>query len=81
MSHMGGIHLRQPYMAVDATTAIPAGIRLVAIVHTNSYDIIAFTKVFRDGLFKRAVAVRTEAHFPAIHINGGVHVNTVELYF
>ena len=46
------VGLRQPYMTVDATTGIPAGIGLVTIVDTHGNDIVATTQITCDIIFK-----------------------------
>ena len=76
---MDGIGLREPHMAIDATPRIPTGVRLIGVVHTNCHHIITFFYIRRDVIFKARIAIRTEAHFATIDIDGGVHIDTIEL--
>ncbi len=79
MGHMRMFCLSQPYMTVYTTTAIPTGVWLVAIVHSDGNNILTFLQIFCDIIFKRTIAIRTESHFLTIHINGRVHINAIKL--
>ena len=71
--------LREPHVAIDATTTIPTRIRLVGIIYAHSYDILACSDVRGDIVLEAGIAVRTIAHLLTIHINGGIHIDTIEL--
>ena len=65
-------------MAIDATTRIPTGVWLVAVVHTYSHHILTLFQIGRDIIFERAIAVWTITHFLTIDIDRGVHVHAIE---
>ena len=49
---MHGMGLCQPYMTIDATSAIPAGVRLVGIVDLHRNDIITLLQEFSNIVLK-----------------------------
>ena len=79
VTHMDGLCLDEPHMAVDATARVPARVGLVAIVDTHGNDIVATAQIARDVILKRTITIGTESHLLAIDIDGGVHIDPVEL--
>ena len=74
------LRLQQIDVAVDARTAVPTAVGLLAVVHTHGDDIVAcWVNPLADVIFEGDIAVRTSAKFVAIDIDGGVHINAVEL--
>ena len=79
LSYMNIFGLRKPYVAIDATTGIPARIGLVAIVHTYGNHIIRTAQVASDIDGERAIAVGTVVNHLAIDEDEGIHIDTVKL--
>ncbi len=75
--HIGGFG--KPHMAVDTASAIPSGIRLIAIIHTHSHHVATGYEIRCDVVFKRAITVRAVAHFLTVDIDTGIHIHSVEL--
>ena len=79
MLHMDRVRHGKPYMAIDATSRIPTGVRLVAVVHTNGNDIVATAQITGDVIFERAISIRTSPQLLTIDVNRSVHIDTIEL--
>ena len=79
MFHMHIVSLCQPNMTIDATTGIPTGVGLVAIIDTDSNDIAVATHIARDINYKRAVSVRAVVDNLTIDENDGIHIDTIKL--
>ena len=79
MLHMDRIGLGEPYVTINATTRIPARVRLVGVIHSYSHHILALLDVWCDVVLKARIAIGTEAHFLSVYIHGRVHVHTIEL--
>ena len=74
-----GMGFGEPYMAVDATAGVPTGVGLVGVVDTHCHHVLTFVDVRGDVVLEAGVAIRARAYLLSIDINGGVHVNTIEL--
>ena len=74
-------HGDEPYVAVDSAAGVPAGIRLVGIVTTHRDHIVLTggVELVRDVVAERTVTVRTRSGRQAVHIDGAVHEDAVEL--
>ena len=77
--HMYMIRLRQPHMAIDATTTIPTTIRLVGVINPHGNDIITLLQVFRDVVLKTRITIRTMPYLLSVDIDGRVHIDTIKL--
>ena len=74
-----GVGLGEPHMAVDATARVPTGVGLVGVINTHGYYVLTFVYVWGDIVLETGIAIRARAYLLSIDINGGVHVNTIEL--
>ena len=79
MGYVNRLRHSKPHMAIDATARIPAGVGLVAVVHANGHHIVTRTQIAGYLVLKGTVAVRTIAHLLAVDVDGGVHIDAVEL--
>ena len=52
---------------------------MIGVIHSDSHHILAFFQIRRDVIFEAGIAIGTETHLLAIHIDGRVHIYTVEL--
>ena len=69
----------EPDMTVDATATVPTGVRLVGVIHAHCHHILTLMDKGSDVILKTRIAVRTETHLLTIHIDGRVHIDTIEL--
>ena len=79
MLDVDGVGTREPYVAIDATARVPTGIGLIGIIHANSYHILTFMDKGCNVVLETGIAIRAKAYFLPIDINGGVHIDTIEL--
>ena len=79
MGNTSLVCLREPNMTVDAASAVPTGVRLVAVVYFYNHHVLALAKIRSDVIFKRTITIRAGAHFLTVDINGGVHINAIKL--
>ena len=61
---------RQPYMTVDAATAVPPRVRLIAVVDFHCNDIVAGLQFGGDVIFERTVSVWPVPYLLAVDIDG-----------
>ena len=74
------VDLGQPYVPVYAASGIPSRIGLVAVVHPYGDDVFPAPSDIRGKVVPEGyVSVRACAEFMAVDIDGGVHVDTVEI--
>ena len=67
-------------MAVDAASAVPTAVGLVAVIHLYGDNVVAVgTQPGREFVAETAVSVGTLAQFVTVYIHGGVHIHTVEI--
>ena len=71
--------LRQPYVTVDTTAAIPTGVWLVRVVYTHCHHILAFTDIRSDIVFEAGVSIGSVPHQLTIDIDRRIHIHAVEL--
>ena len=76
MDRVGGC---EPDMTVDATATVPTGVRLIGVIHAHCHHILTLTDKGSDIILEAGIAVRTETHLLTIHIDGRVHIDTIEL--
>ena len=69
----------KPNMAIDAATAVPTAVGLVAVVHFDSDHIVTFFIYIRcKVVFETAISIGAGAELMAVDIDRGVHVDTIE---
>ena len=72
--------LCNPYMAINTTSTVPTTVRLVAVIHTHGYHIVAISSEIRGQLIaETAVTVRAKAQLMPIEINRRVHIYAIEV--
>ena len=80
VGYMGSCSLVEPHMAIDAATAIPSAVGLVAVVHAHCHNILSTIynircKVVAEG----TVAIGALTEQCAVDPHLGVHIHTVEV--
>jgi len=77
---MHGVKFRKPYITVDATSRIPAGIRLFPIVHTyGNYILSAPLDIGSQIVTERDISIRTHTEGMTIDENFRIHIYTVKI--
>ena len=78
---MQGRHRFEPYMAVDAGTAVPTTVRLFAIVHLHDNLVLApvLIKIWCHINHKRCIAVVMLSSLLSVHKDFGLLIHALEV--
>ena len=77
-AHLCGLH--QTHITIDAAAGIPAGVRLLRIVHTHGNHILGIPfKKMRYVIAEGYISIRTHAEADAVDKNFRIHIYTVKL--
>ena len=78
MPHVYRIDRREPDVAIDAASRIPARVGLRGIVDADGDDVVAGAEMFGDVVGESDVAVRTAAQEYTVDPDVTVHVHAIE---
>ena len=76
---MHRIGLGKPHVAIDTAATVPAGVRLVGVVHPYCHHVLALSDIRCDVVLETRITVGSVTHLLAIHIDRGIHIHTIEL--
>ena len=80
MGNVYGVDTRQPHMAVDARTGIPAAVLLSGVVHAHGHGVSTFLINIRsDVVVERRITIGVFSHQMSVDIHFGVHINALEV--